>query len=302
MIKKIIAITMMVALVVSQGGIAFGAFTSDVKLPAITATVTLAGSVEKELAVAVKTIGGAVTPNIGWSGIVQGTTTWKASDQYIEVGYVANQAGWGVQVYTDNMAVTASPKYTGDPLADPNQQPAGLIGKDNTLLVCPAAVLVTDDALAAGNIQVPVTTTTADLPILDPAYAIPGDPDYGIWFTSGYDKVAGGDSEKVWFWLKDRNSTKWVDTNSNTTVDTGELVAAFTDGDDAASVVNSRGLASGWSVGGNMVRDFELGAKDQTVNGKSAYSLNVYVAADFTNAREMQDYTTNTLTLELYHQ
>jgi hypothetical protein len=214
------------------------------------------------------------------------------SNQYIEVTYDANQVGWGVQIYTDNASI-----YGGDPTTNINQQPAGLIGEDNDLIACPLAVLVTpslnDDStkIDASDIETPLVDTDGT----------PGHEDYVVFFTSGYDQVTGGDPEKVWMWLKDKSGTKWLDKNSDGDIDlTGsygdpdyEVVSDYSLGDDYATIVNTLGSSSGWA-------DENTGVMQR--DNAATSPLNVYVAADFSNANELQNYTTETLTLEIYHQ
>jgi hypothetical protein len=296
MIKRIMSITLVIALVLSQSTLA-GAFVSDGTVGPFTAGTTVGGAIVADLSVLVKTVvGGATVSTLDWAGVSIGDA-WEVSTQYLEVTYAANQVGWGVQIYTDNLSV-----YDGDPYTDPSQQPAGLIGVDNAYLTCPMAIMVTNTAIAEADIETPVTTSTADLPVLDPNYATITDPDYREWFTTGYDEIPGGSHEKVWFWLKDVSGTVGDDLDGDGVWDLSgvfgdpgfELVAGFsTTGDDYATIVSSLGSSSGWAaaVGGEMQRD-----------GSSSSPINVYVAADFTNATELQEYKTDTIELEIYHE
>ncbi len=312
--KRIMSIIIMVALVLGQSTLAMarGYDPTDVVTSGpFTASTSATGTGVKNLYAELMDVGTATeATTLGWAGVTAGTTNWKVSGQYVKVGYTADEPSWGVQIYTDNMGTAANPKYSGKPLEVNTEQPAGLIGVTNDALACPMAILVTDDALATTAVETPVTTSTADLPTTDPEYAAIGTPGYKVWFTSGYDKdtsVAG--SEKSWFWLKDKKGTAWVDADNDGILDTGELVESFTNGEDYATIVEARGLSTGW-VSGAMSRDFDLGSKDlawdstntNLIAGTDLYSLNIYIAADFTNAREAQVYTTNTLTLELYHE
>ena len=276
--KKILSTTLVVVYILAQSAIA-GAFVSDGTQGPFTAAVDLSGGTPVgTLSVAVKVVGtGAAATTLGWSGVNLGDG-WKVSGQYLEVTYDANQIGWGVQIYTDNMATAANPKYAGDPTTDPAQQPAGLVGTVNTMLTCSMAILAYDSSLTATQLAIPVVAihpTTGDR-----------------YFTTGYDEVAGGDHEITWFWLKDKSGTEWIDANTNGVIDAGEIHATFANGDDYATIVNTLGHSSGWvnAVSGIMQR------------GGASSPVDVYVAADFTNANELQEYRTNTLTLEIYHQ
>ena len=276
---------MMVALVLAQVNTAT-AFVSDLKRGPYVAQVNITGTPTATLTVALKLVAtNAAATEIGWTGVTL-ASGWAKADQYLEVTYVANQVGWGVQMYTNNKALTAVPQYPGDPTTDPNQQPNGLIGVGNSYATCPIAVLVTDVLVTtpATNVQLPVEV----------AHGIPGKPSYGFHFTSGYnadpDPLTG--VEFVWNWLKDKKGTKWVD-DGDDLLETGELVDSFSaTGDDVATIVNTFGSASGWiePLSGKMLRF-----------NTAASPIFVYVAAKFTNAKELQVYKTNTLELEIYH-
>jgi hypothetical protein len=85
---------------------------------------------------------------ITWSSVAAGTTTWKTANQYIEISYSGLPASWGIQIYTDNKAATANPKYTG------TADPAGLVKTDNTIISLPMAWRITDSVI--GTPAVPV--------------------------------------------------------------------------------------------------------------------------------------------------
>lgn len=286
MIKRLMSITLVVALVLAQSTIA-GAFVSDGTAGPFTASVDLSGGTPvATLSVVIKKVADNTADTaIGFAGVTLGAN-WKKASQYLQVTYNANQIGWGVQIYTDNLAATANPKYGGDPTTDPSRQPAGLIGVQNTLLTCPMAILVTDAVIPSPNtnLQIPVEAGSGD----------------AIYFTSGYDEDTGtAGVEKVWFWLKDKQGTIWNDANNNGTIEAGEIKPSFNypngypGADDYATIVSTLGSSSGWvdATSGRMQRD-----------NSSASPIMVYVAAKFRNARELQEYKTNTLTLEIYHQ
>ena len=332
--RKIMSIIIMVALVMAQSTTAYAQhagnrFVVDVTIvPPITATVDLS-TVEAPsatLTVAVNNVDGSAGSELTWSSVLLGDG-WKVSDQYVEVTYNANQLYWGVQVYTDNLGAGVTPRYDGDPTIDPNQQPAGLIGEGNSTLTCPLTVLVRDSMITNASPYDPALTeaeNTAEGNNFD--FVLPvtaesgtrGDADYVVYFETGYDEDEDGlvqtlpkQYEKTWFWLKDENTTRWLDKDGDgkITLDLDgngvitqaekdhadyEIVSDYSGtGDDYGTIVNSRGTSAGWSEqnSGLMLRD------------RIAVSpICVYVAADFTNAKELQEYTTNTLTLELYHE
>lgn len=283
--KRAMAITLVVALVLAQSGLAH-AFISDDVVGPFTATATVGGQTQSTLTVQIRdVVGGAIAAQLGWQGITT-NSEWEVSDQYLEVTYQANQVGWGVQIFTDNLGVGANPVYGGDPTTDPASQPAGLIGTQDNTITCPLVTLVTKDAILESQIQ-------------DPVLVIDQQTD-ARYFTSGYDEIPGGDSEKVWFWLKDVSGTEWVDGNQNGQIDAGEIQDTFNKDqqggrldDDYATIVNSFGSSTGWvnTQTDTMFRD-----------NAAASPIAVYLAADFTNANVLQEYKTNTIQLEIYHE
>jgi len=306
--KKLMSITLVIALVLAQAGMA-KAFTQKGTAGPFTASIDLstAETPVGKVAASVKNIDGTAPPSeIGWGGSVTLGSGWTKSPQYLEVAYIANEVGWGVQVYTDNTngTLTTDFQYGGDPDTDPAQQPAGLIGETNSFLTCPLAILTTDDTLTDTQLATPVQDT-------------PSDP--GSYFVSGYNKVdttgdPGSDDdpyEVVWFFMKDLEGTVWEDDNSDGDIDAGEIKKTFNyptgygvggGSDDYATVVNTMGISSGWvhETAGTMQRAAGLGDKDLTITATPAYSLNMYFAANFSNANELQEYGTETITLEVY--
>jgi hypothetical protein len=73
-----------------------------------------------------------------WSGVTVGSTRWKAADQYIEVKNDYYGSSWGLQIYTDNKASNASPKYTG------TGNPVGLVNTTTTTVALPLAWRIVD--------------------------------------------------------------------------------------------------------------------------------------------------------------
>ena len=149
------------------------------------------------------------------------------------------------------------------------------------------AILVTNSRLTSPStdIQTPLVDYTG----------VPGDAHFAVWFTTGYDENTGvTGNEKTWNWLKDVSGTKWIDANANDSVDTGEISGTFSaSGDDDATIVNTLGSASGWH---NEDSPYEM------LRDSSAESpLCVYFAADFDKATEIQSYTTNSISVEIYH-
>jgi len=293
--KRTIAIAIMVALILAQSTIA-GAYTYDSRTN-VAAGADFTGLASKtDLSFDIKNISNdaSATPQeLTWTANIG--DDWTKSSQYVEAKYELNEVGWGIQIYTDNMETVLSPAtaaYTGDPTTNIAQQPNGLVGQSNTLVTCPLALLVTKDVIATPG-------TNLVLPN-EVEVGTPGQVGHLIYFDNGY----AADS-KVWFWLKDISSTYWkVDTNGDGIADAGEIKKTFNNeagypgSDDYATIVNTKGIATGYQTAGVTLRDYDLGTKD----GNDDYTVRIYLAAKFTEAREKDNYVTGTLSLELFHQ
>ncbi len=59
---------------------------------------------------------------ITWTGATT-SSAWKIADQYFQIAVDANTTSWGVQIYTDNKASHATPKFEKEGVANP----AGLV-------------------------------------------------------------------------------------------------------------------------------------------------------------------------------
>jgi hypothetical protein len=79
---------------------------------------------------------------ITWSNVIAGQAGWKVANQYIEISHSGLPAGWGIQIYSDNKNISASPKYTG------TANPAGLVNINNAILAVPMAWRVTDSVIS----------------------------------------------------------------------------------------------------------------------------------------------------------
>jgi len=114
----------------------YAAFTSVSKV-ANTASAVLTGAGTISATVVVKNrSNNAAATSIVWTGATAGGG-WLLADQYIQLNTnITAGSGAGVQIYTDNMAVAASPKFTGNPSV---ATPAGLIGSADTTQKLPTA-------------------------------------------------------------------------------------------------------------------------------------------------------------------
>jgi hypothetical protein len=69
----------------------------------------------------------ATPTQITWTGAAAGNG-WAMANQYIQLTVDPDAAAWGVQIYTDNTAVDANPKFTSNvPSGQPGSNPAGLV-------------------------------------------------------------------------------------------------------------------------------------------------------------------------------
>lgn len=313
MVRKIMSITIAVALVLAQASIA-SAYVSDdiygvapagqtpiVQGPAFTAEKDFSGVTSvADLTVSLKKrADDTADTQIGWVGVTL-QSGWKKADQYLEVVYAANQIGWGVQIYTDNTSATATKPYTKDLTKDPFSSAAGLIaqGANQQGKVLPMALLVYDGTVADAVLQVPVENTgfgTFKSGIDTDSDSSTGDADTGAeWF---------------WFFLKDKSDTTWDDKNDNQMLDIdvgtyGDLASAYEvipdfnpNGEPQATIINGDGIANG-----RLVYDVD-GTTVILDKGTAATSpVIIYVAVDFATAGSIQNYHTNTLSIELYHQ
>jgi len=93
---------------------------------------------------------------ITWTGAVAGAS-WVRADQYLELDLNAGQNAWGIQIYTDNTAADANPKFASTiPSGQPGSNPAGMIGQCNPSFVLPLAWSIQPDTTtppAAGDPQ-----------------------------------------------------------------------------------------------------------------------------------------------------
>ncbi len=92
---------------------------------------------------------------LSWGGkeaIVLGTTKWLAADQYLEIDKDFNRTGWGIQIYTDNCAADADPRFY---IVNPSSvNPAGLVATDNKKSVLPLAWRIMGDATSYANLGI----------------------------------------------------------------------------------------------------------------------------------------------------
>ncbi|MHB9154845.1 MAG: hypothetical protein ACYC5N_04020 [Endomicrobiales bacterium] len=117
--------------------------------------------------------------SIVWSGVQLGVTGWKNTNQYVECTLKYSTATWGIQIYTDNKAATANPRYTGTGSA------GGLVDGADTTKALPMCWRIVD-----------VTTTT---------YTIANTADYAHLYSPDI-----GDGFYPWMYIKDKSDPDFV--------------------------------------------------------------------------------------------
>lgn len=95
-------------------------------------------------------------------------TQWARADQYLDITVDADQMTWGIQVYTNNKAADANPKFetTVQP-GLPGSNPAGLVDSQNHAKRLPVAW-----AVQASTYPVPAP--------------VPADPEAGLADTNSF--------------------------------------------------------------------------------------------------------------------
>ena len=93
----------------------------------------------------IRRLDGTVVSSITWSGINPGDI-WRAATCYIVIHVTATIPGWGVQIYTDNLAADADPRYGG------SGNPAGLVGVTTNTAVLPMCWKILDETTFYFNI------------------------------------------------------------------------------------------------------------------------------------------------------
>lgn len=145
--KGLLVFCLTLGLVMANVGIAM-AFTHD-NSALNTAEVVVGGTEEADMTVTIKNVSNnAVVTQIGWTGIMVGSSGWEVADQYIQIDATSTYAGYGIQIYTNNTstaAPVANPVFTG------SGSPAGLVGVTDTAIALPMAWHAEDDVTTWGT-------------------------------------------------------------------------------------------------------------------------------------------------------
>lgn len=214
--------------------------------------------------VAIKNISNhQVSPSVGFTANVP--ASWVRSDQYLEIySHPISIAPWGLQIYTNNTAPNALPRYL-----DPT--PGNTINLDS-------------DPSGLGWLRSGISTTSVKLPlswrVQDSSAPVPS-------AIAPYTLLTGGSGQQFnWSYMKDR-ATPAIDADGNGQVADPVDGTAFQDGEEYVIVKDTRGIHSSQGPAG-FVPSF---SPDY-----------LYLQADFGLAAAQQTYQTNTISFEFYFQ
>lgn len=195
---------------------------------------------------------------------------WVRANQYIQIdAQPISIDGWGLQIYTDNAALSAVPRFVDATPEKPNNvdsNPAGLVleipGQSTSPFVLPMAWSVKE------------TTTTA--PNAFNPRVLPGG-------------IAEGPDAFQWVFMKDFR-TPIIDTNGNDVLTDPVDGRAFLDGEPGVTIKNANGI--------QVTQGTPEGAPDFRPSYGSDY---LYLEADYAGAAVGLTYRTS-ITLEFYNQ
>lgn len=121
-----------------------------------------------------------VSGPLTWSNIEPGCG-WQMADQYIELNLTYSNTGWGIQIYTDNKANDANPKFSG------TGDPGGLVDTQSTSNKLPMCWHITDAKTTDCHIRQGAPNASSRL-----------------WLQEL------GDSFPCFFWVKDRSTQNFA--------------------------------------------------------------------------------------------
>jgi len=240
--KKMLVVTLAALLAAAMPSAVLAAF-EHVDEQEVSASVTIDSPVSGGITVSIE--GGA--SGLSWSDVSVPGTEWKVANEYIELKNTYTRSNYGIQIYTDNMAADASPKFTGD--AD-LVNPAGLVATDATDKVLPLCWRITD-----------ATTDTLEI-IEDTSHHL-----YNPTLASDY---------FCFLWMKDA-STKAI---------AGSGTTAFQNADDYVTAWDERGIHHGegalnWGVPADDTAYIYVGAKFTGASTARTYSTSKLIVELF---------------------
>jgi hypothetical protein len=276
--KKQLASLTLAAVISLIGGSSAYAFVSQQINPPITAKVTATGTKSASFSnVALRPIAapegaGANLTQIGWTAAAG--TNWQLADSTLRFNFNVTDRLGGIQIYTNNTAATASPKFV-----DPT--PTNLINADSN----PAGLLLGTAGNSSERMDmawsIKATSATVGVDVA------PADPNNGA--------LTGAASKFQWLYMLDK-ATPAIDRNGDGDVLDTDPVAnpnadlrdtvAYVPGNDFSNVVKFTKI------------HFGQGPADYGVDSdKKAY---IYFQANLDQAAPGDVFQTNTLTLEAF--
>jgi len=273
--RNVLALLMAITLAFSTTGIAFADFTpidSEI-FEASSGVIGGKADVTVGFEAKLKNLSDDLvnTTGIAWDAVTAGTTGWLTGNQYVAVKGFATYSDWGIQVYTDN------DNYTG------TGNPAGLVREDNTIYSLPVCWRTkvgyydssTKDPKKTGSESI----TAQEKEIYEGTA-------YG--YTVLYDGVPGHEPDGTkeyfpWFFMLDKNTP---DVDLTTPDD-----QPFGNYQQEATFMGSAGYHH---APGDVAVNFATPS-----NPNDTYY--VYLGAKFTMAVPGKTYSTDTLTVEMYH-
>jgi hypothetical protein len=211
--RTLVVFGLVMGMVVACLGIATAAF-NKVDKKTVAGGIEFTGLGSGVITVALKTVvGNNSATELSWSGVTLAVTEWKAADQYIEVTNTYNRTGWGIQIYTDNCASDANPRFY---IVDPSSvNPCGLIATVDKKSVLPLAWRIMGETTAYANLGI---EEVEDSVVRDKHHLestnLPG---------VGY---------YPWVWMKD----------AKTPAISAQYTSAFVNGEDYVTIWNETGV------------------------------------------------------------
>ena len=275
--KSLLSIVIAITMVISTSGLSFAAFQSDAAI-AKTATVSVTGipgiPAGYELSAVVKNVGtDTAATNVGWT--VSAAADWVPANQYLEVSGFATYPQWGIQIYTDNTDSVndtdgiANPKYTG------SGSPAGLVNATSGTSTLPMCYRIAVNSNIRDGRFAAIGPANNELKMQEKYIATGLSAEDTVILRIPSDYVSDGNFFAPWYWMQDKKDLDPKTAGNQT------QYAAYTTFVDSGS----------WKL--TPVDIFpipERGAK-----------YCVYFGAKFTGAAAGVTYTTNQLTVEMYH-
>ncbi|MCX5782622.1 MAG: hypothetical protein NT145_08000 [Elusimicrobia bacterium] len=141
--KKKIFFFLVLAVIFVFSKASFASFSGSISSTTITASATFIDTGTVSISLQLMNLAGGTTTQIWWntSNINIGSTVWRRADSYIILTSTITAALGAIQIYTDNLAADASPKFVK---AVSTSDPAGLVDTSSTTVALPMCWRITD--------------------------------------------------------------------------------------------------------------------------------------------------------------